>query len=309
MITFLENKSKKYYCLRNRDKTSTNHFIHIYSKQRHTTSPFHRAVDEAAPNRLSWPQFYQRNRSNQSNATKNNNEDDRLRRDSAANCQGSYALEKLCPDEARVIQRANQIVMYVLRHVFLIIFGLVAGCLKTVLLKLVADDCVSVWGPDISTFPLVHISDRHCFISHVFVCACSCWFSCFEPYRFYLVNWRFVYTVHIRKNKSFRPRERGKKGLKNLQSVKTLAGRTGITAMNQSQLSKARKQPMTVAAQFQQSLHSLMDTLNQANPFFIRCIKSNSNKISNTFDAETVQRQLRWVAKTLFSILILNWKN
>ncbi|KYB28979.1 Unconventional myosin-IXb-like Protein [Tribolium castaneum] len=98
----------------------------------------------------------------------------------------------------------------------------------------------------------------------------------------------------IRKNKSFRPRERSKKGLKNLQSVKTLAGRTGITATNQGQLGKARKQPMTVTAQFQQSLHSLMDTLNQANPFFIRCIKSNSNKIPNQFDDETVQRQLRY---------------
>lgn len=73
-----------------------------------------------------------------------------------------------------------------------------------------------------------------------------------------------------RKNKSFRPRDRGKKGLKNLQSVKTLAGRTGITAQSQGQLNKARKQPMTVIAQFQQSLHSLMVTLNQANPFFIR---------------------------------------
>ncbi|XP_050309561.1 unconventional myosin-IXa-like isoform X2 [Anthonomus grandis grandis] len=98
----------------------------------------------------------------------------------------------------------------------------------------------------------------------------------------------------IAKNKSFRPRERGKKGLKNLQSVKNLVGRTGITAMNQNQLSKARKQPLTVAAQFQQSLHSLMDTLNQANPFFIRCIKSNGNKISNNFDPECVQRQLRY---------------
>lgn len=96
-----------------------------------------------------------------------------------------------------------------------------------------------------------------------------------------------------RKNKSFRPRERGKKGLKNLQSVKTLAGRTGITGTNQ-QLGKARKQPLTVTAQFQQSLHSLMDTLNQANPFFIRCIKSNANKIPNKFDDETVQRQLRY---------------
>uniref|UniRef100_A0A6P7FZ73 Unconventional myosin-IXb-like isoform X1 n=1 Tax=Diabrotica virgifera virgifera TaxID=50390 RepID=A0A6P7FZ73_DIAVI len=98
----------------------------------------------------------------------------------------------------------------------------------------------------------------------------------------------------VMKNKSFRPRERSKKGLKNLQTVKTLVGRTGITAQPQGQLGKARKQPMTVTAQFQQSLHSLMDTLNQANPFFIRCIKSNGNKIPNTFDEQTVQRQLRY---------------
>lgn len=51
---------------------------------------------------------------------------------------------------------------------------------------------------------------------------------------------------------------------------------------------------MTVTAQFQQSLQSLMDTLNQANPFFIRCIKSNANKVPNEFDDETVQRQLRY---------------
>ncbi|XP_018365174.1 PREDICTED: unconventional myosin-IXb-like isoform X2 [Trachymyrmex cornetzi] len=95
----------------------------------------------------------------------------------------------------------------------------------------------------------------------------------------------------IRKNKSFRPRERGKKGLKNLQTVKTLAGRTQSYGTGPG---KARKQPMTVSAQFQQSLHSLMDTLNQANPFFIRCIKSNANKIPNEFDEETVQRQLRY---------------
>ncbi|XP_022914623.2 unconventional myosin-IXa-like isoform X3 [Onthophagus taurus] len=95
----------------------------------------------------------------------------------------------------------------------------------------------------------------------------------------------------VMKNKSFRPRERAKKGLKNLQSVKTLAGRTGLTTGSQR---TTRKQYLTVTAQFQQSLHSLMDTLNQANPFFIRCIKSNSNKIPNEFDNETVQRQLRY---------------
>ncbi|KAJ8714511.1 hypothetical protein PYW07_002736 [Mythimna separata] len=91
----------------------------------------------------------------------------------------------------------------------------------------------------------------------------------------------------IRKNKSFRPRERAKKGLKNLQSVKTLAGRTAAPAGK-------RKQPQTVAAQFQHSLSALMDTLNQANPFFIRCIKSNGEKVPHVFDDETVQRQLRY---------------
>ncbi|XP_054286933.1 unconventional myosin-IXa-like isoform X1 [Macrosteles quadrilineatus] len=95
-------------------------------------------------------------------------------------------------------------------------------------------------------------------------------------------------TQIVMKNKSFRPRQQGKKGLKNLESIKTLAGRT------QTHTHKARKQPLTVTAQFQQSLHSLMDTLNQANPFFIRCIKSNAEKIPNTFDDDTVQRQLRY---------------
>ncbi|KAF4532935.1 hypothetical protein B566_EDAN015647 [Ephemera danica] len=96
------------------------------------------------------------------------------------------------------------------------------------------------------------------------------------------------------KNKSFRPRERGKKGLKNLETVKTLAGRTQSYGNNQMKGVGSRKQPLTVTAQFQQSLHSLMITLNQANPYFIRCIKSNGNKVPNEFDADTVQRQLRY---------------
>ncbi|XP_055697604.1 unconventional myosin-IXa-like isoform X2 [Phlebotomus papatasi] len=95
----------------------------------------------------------------------------------------------------------------------------------------------------------------------------------------------------IRKNKSFRPRERPKKGLKNLQTVKTLTA--GQNLSNQTSI-KTRKQPLTVSAQFQNSLTALMDTLNQANPFFIRCIKSNPSKIPNKFDDNTVTRQLRY---------------
>lgn len=84
---------------------------------------------------------------------------------------------------------------------------------------------------------------------------------------------------------------------------------------------KTRKQPLTVTAQFQNSLTALMDTLNQvcnsqydsitiivsiyvkllnfsfnfqANPFFIRCIKSNSEKDPNKFDDATVVRQVNF---------------
>ncbi|XP_055612970.1 unconventional myosin-IXb-like, partial [Uranotaenia lowii] len=97
----------------------------------------------------------------------------------------------------------------------------------------------------------------------------------------------------VMKNKSFRPRERPKKGLKNLQSVKTLSAGQYLTN-NQTAAIKTRKQPLTVTAQFQNSLIALMETLNQANPFFIRCIKSNPNKVPNQFDEATVTRQLRY---------------
>uniref|UniRef100_T1JDE0 Unconventional myosin-IXb n=1 Tax=Strigamia maritima TaxID=126957 RepID=T1JDE0_STRMM len=95
----------------------------------------------------------------------------------------------------------------------------------------------------------------------------------------------------ITKNKSFRPRTKTTKSLKNLMSVKTLACRTQIGgALNRG----TRKQPMTVSAQFQSSLGQLMETLNQANPFFVRCIKSNADKIPNKFDEEIILRQLRY---------------
>ena len=67
--------------------------------------------------------------------------------------------------------------------------------------------------------------------------------------------------MKIRKNKSFRPRERPKKGLKNLQSVKTLTA--GQNLINNQTAVKTRKQPLTVTAQFQNSLIALMETLNQ----------------------------------------------
>lgn len=77
----------------------------------------------------------------------------------------------------------------------------------------------------------------------------------------------FFSCNNFRKNKSFRPRERPKKGLKNLQSVKTLTAGQNFT--NNQTAVKTRKLPLTVAAQFQNSLIALMETLNQVSVFLL----------------------------------------
>lgn len=77
-----------------------------------------------------------------------------------------------------------------------------------------------------------------------------------------MLNWFWCchFCLPFRKNKSFRPRDRPKKGLKNLQTVKTLSAGQNLS---NATMVKTRKQPLTVTAQFQNSLTALMDTLNQ----------------------------------------------
>ncbi|XP_031570489.1 unconventional myosin-IXa-like [Actinia tenebrosa] len=56
----------------------------------------------------------------------------------------------------------------------------------------------------------------------------------------------------------------------------------------------APKNPPTVSAQFQSSLNRLMEILGEAQPFFVRCIRSNAEKAPLKFDCDVVQRQLRY---------------
>uniref|UniRef100_A0A8D0BZW2 Myosin X n=1 Tax=Salvator merianae TaxID=96440 RepID=A0A8D0BZW2_SALMN len=56
--------------------------------------------------------------------------------------------------------------------------------------------------------------------------------------------------------------------------------------------SKHRKP--TVSLQFKDSLHSLMATLSTSNPFFVRCIKPNMQKMPDHFDQNVVLNQLRY---------------
>ncbi len=50
----------------------------------------------------------------------------------------------------------------------------------------------------------------------------------------------------------------------------------------------------TVSARFQDSLHSLLSTLSQCHPYFIRCIKPNNDKCPMKFDMPVVLEQIRY---------------
>nr|XP_008122430.1 PREDICTED: unconventional myosin-IXb [Anolis carolinensis] len=55
-----------------------------------------------------------------------------------------------------------------------------------------------------------------------------------------------------------------------------------------------KKKPPSISAQFQTSLNKLLETLGRAEPFFIRCIRSNSEKRELFFDERLVLQQLRY---------------
>ncbi|CAG5114802.1 unnamed protein product, partial [Candidula unifasciata] len=95
----------------------------------------------------------------------------------------------------------------------------------------------------------------------------------------------------LMKNKSFRPKQRPSLSFRDIKALKVVASHT-MTGCGRGTGNK--KQPPTVGAQFQWSLSRLMNTLNQANPYFIRCIKSNTEKAPCVFDEELVMRQLRY---------------
>ena len=58
--------------------------------------------------------------------------------------------------------------------------------------------------------------------------------------------------------------------------------------------SETRKRAPTLSSQFKKSLESLMNTLGQCNPFFVRCVKPNEFKKPMMFDRELCCRQLRY---------------
>uniref|UniRef100_A0A8C5X8M5 Myosin IXA n=1 Tax=Malurus cyaneus samueli TaxID=2593467 RepID=A0A8C5X8M5_9PASS len=83
-----------------------------------------------------------------------------------------------------------------------------------------------------------------------------------------------------------------------LLDVKSLKHLTNLTLHDRITKSllhlHKKKKPPSISAQFQASLNKLMETLGQAEPYFVKCIRSNAEKLPLRFNDSLVLRQLRY---------------
>ncbi|XP_051898399.1 unconventional myosin-IXAa isoform X5 [Pristis pectinata] len=85
------------------------------------------------------------------------------------------------------------------------------------------------------------------------------------------------------------------KHLLDVKSLKYLASLTLHDRITKSLLHlHKKKKPPSISAQFQASLNKLMETLGQAEPYFVKCIRSNAEKLPLRFNDHLVLRQLRY---------------
>uniref|UniRef100_A0A8C7R2K6 Myosin IXB n=1 Tax=Oncorhynchus mykiss TaxID=8022 RepID=A0A8C7R2K6_ONCMY len=98
-----------------------------------------------------------------------------------------------------------------------------------------------------------------------------------------------------RKNKNAKQKQIIPKSLLDSRSLKFIVGRTfhDRTAKSLLHLNKKKKTP-SISAQFQTSLTKLLETLGRAEPFFIRCIRSNSEKKEMCLNETLVLQQLHY---------------
>uniref|UniRef100_A0A8D2Q997 Myosin IXA n=1 Tax=Varanus komodoensis TaxID=61221 RepID=A0A8D2Q997_VARKO len=83
-----------------------------------------------------------------------------------------------------------------------------------------------------------------------------------------------------------------------LLEVKSLKHLTNLTLHDRITKSllhlHKKKKPPSISAQFQASLTKLMETLGQSEPYFVKCIRSNAEKLPLRFSDNLVLRQLRY---------------
>ncbi|XP_030218971.1 unconventional myosin-IXb isoform X2 [Gadus morhua] len=98
-----------------------------------------------------------------------------------------------------------------------------------------------------------------------------------------------------KRNRSGRQKQIIPKKLMDSHSLKhivalTVNGRTSQLVLHPHQ----RKKPPSISAQFQASLCNLLDSVGKAEPFFIRCIRSNAEKREMYFDEALVLHQIKY---------------
>ncbi|XP_074523656.1 unconventional myosin-IXb isoform X3 [Halichoeres trimaculatus] len=118
-----------------------------------------------------------------------------------------------------------------------------------------------------------------------------------EDPRKLLQSWgRLRFPRHVlQKNKNTKQRQVIPKSLLDSRSLKFIVSLTLHDRTTKSLLHlHKKKKPPSISAQFQTSLTKLLGTLNRAEPFFIRCIRSNAQKKEMYLDEALVVQQLRY---------------
>ncbi|KAM6943166.1 unconventional myosin-IXAa [Xenentodon cancila] len=99
----------------------------------------------------------------------------------------------------------------------------------------------------------------------------------------------------LMRNKNYKSRPFLPKHLLNIKSLKHLSSLTLHDRITKSLLHlHKKKKPPSISAQFQASLNKLMETLGQSEPYFVKCIRSNADKLPLRFNDNLVLRQLRY---------------
>ncbi|XP_012931617.1 unconventional myosin-IXa isoform X8 [Heterocephalus glaber] len=99
----------------------------------------------------------------------------------------------------------------------------------------------------------------------------------------------------LTRNRNFKTKPALPKHLLDVFSLKHLTRLTLQDRITKSLLHlHKKKKPPSISAQFQASLSKLMETLGQAEPYFVKCIRSNAEKLPLRFNDALVLRQLRY---------------
>ncbi|XP_030630766.1 unconventional myosin-IXAb [Chanos chanos] len=99
----------------------------------------------------------------------------------------------------------------------------------------------------------------------------------------------------LMRNKNYKPKPSLPKHLLDVKSLKYLSSLTLHDRITKSLLHlHKKKKPPSISAQFQASLNKLMETLEQSEPYFVKCIRSNAEKLPLRFNDALVLRQLRY---------------